>query len=209
MQHVYNTIAVDFSGTRYALWKGVTSFLDSLTPNTLVCDIGCGNGKYLSYRSDLQMYACDASSHLVSIAKFKHPCASVILANALNLPYKNQEFDAIISIAVLHHIKTQEERIQFIRELVRILKPGGRAMITVWATQQDDNKRFKKWQKLNENNDYIVPYTQKNKIVLDRFYHLFTDTECIELIMQSTHLVHIERIEYEKNNWQIVIVKND
>jgi SAM-dependent methyltransferase len=205
MQNVYNTIGIDFSGTRYALWKGVTDFLDTLDCYSLVCDIGCGNGKYLSYRNDLQMCACDASSLLASIAKFKHRQSEIILANALNLPYKNEAFDAIISIAVLHHINTHEGRQQFISEILRILKPGGRALITVWATQQDDNKRFKKWQKINENNDYIVPYMQKNKVVLDRFYHLFTETECVQLI---TDQASIEKIEFQKNNWQITILKN-
>lgn len=47
--------------------------------------------------------------------------------------------DAAISIAVIHHLASPERRLNAIKELVRILKPKGQALITVWAHEQ---KRF-------------------------------------------------------------------
>lgn len=45
-------------------------------------------------------------------------------------------FDYAISIAVLHHLSTQERRTKALLEIKRCLKPGGRALVTVWAKEQ-------------------------------------------------------------------------
>jgi SAM-dependent methyltransferase len=38
-----------------------------------------------------------------------------------------------VSLAVIHHFATTERRVGAIRELARILRIGGRVIITVWA----------------------------------------------------------------------------
>ena len=52
------------------------------------------------------------------------------------LPYKDETFDAVLSIAVIHHIATTERRVRAIRELARILRVGGRIIISVWSMEQ-------------------------------------------------------------------------
>lgn len=42
-------------------------------------------------------------------------------------------FDAAISIAVLHHVSSLERRRLAVEDVVRMIKPGGRALITVWC----------------------------------------------------------------------------
>lgn len=44
--------------------------------------------------------------------------------------------DGVICIAVIHHLATESRRIQAIREIVRILRTSGRALIYVWAKNQ-------------------------------------------------------------------------
>ena len=51
----------------------------------------------------------------------------------------------MLCIAVLHHISSAARRLRMLEELVRVLKPGGRALVTVWATQQEDPTKFDKW----------------------------------------------------------------
>jgi len=46
----------------------------------------------------------------------------VITCDNLSLPYKDDCFDAVLSIAVIHHIATTERRVRAIRELARILR---------------------------------------------------------------------------------------
>jgi len=48
----------------------------------------------------------------------------------------------VISIAVIHHFSTDSLRIQAIEEIYRILRIGGKALIYVWAYEQE-HKKFK------------------------------------------------------------------
>ena len=45
------------------------------------------------------------------------------------LPFPDASFDAIISMTVIHNIPSQDGRDQALRELARVLKPGGRMAI--------------------------------------------------------------------------------
>ena len=48
--------------------------------------------------------------------------------------------DAVISVAVIHHVATLERRVRALKELARVLRVGGRVMITVWAMEQKHRK---------------------------------------------------------------------
>ena len=54
----------------------------------------------------------------------------------MNLSVRDASFDYAICIAVLHHLSTQERRVSALKEMQRILRPGGRALVTVWAKEQ-------------------------------------------------------------------------
>jgi SAM-dependent methyltransferase len=45
------------------------------------------------------------------------------------LPFSDASFDAVISMVVLHNIPSRQARDEALRELVRVLKPGGRMVI--------------------------------------------------------------------------------
>ncbi len=45
------------------------------------------------------------------------------------LPFADAAFDAVISMTVIHNIRSQEARDQALHEIVRVLKPGGRIAI--------------------------------------------------------------------------------
>lgn len=61
----------------------------------------------------------------------------VFLSDCLHLPYRDSSLDAVICIAVIHHLSTHERRKQAIFELARVLKPGGKCLIYVWAKEQE------------------------------------------------------------------------
>ena len=61
----YEQIASHFSETRHHVWPPVKKFIDSFKVNSLVADIGCGNGKNM-YRKDCEFIGLDFSlSHLI------------------------------------------------------------------------------------------------------------------------------------------------
>ncbi|KAI8548218.1 hypothetical protein RHMOL_Rhmol07G0256100 [Rhododendron molle] len=148
VHRVYDAIAPHFSSTRFAKWPKVASFLNSLPSGSLVLDAGCGNGKYLGLNPRCYFIGCDISAPLINI------CAErgneVIVADAVNLPYRSGYGDAGISIAVLHHLSTESRRKKAIDELIRVVKKGGLVLITVWAVEQEDRLLVNKWTPLTD-----------------------------------------------------------
>lgn len=100
--------------------------------------IGCGNGKYLTVRKDVVVHGVDICRELCQLAYERHK--NVTIANSLNLPYRSSTMDAVISVGVLHHFASFERRLQSLKELSRILKPGGQILIYVWAWEQKQRK---------------------------------------------------------------------
>jgi SAM-dependent methyltransferase len=63
-----------------------------------------------------------------------------MVCDNLALPFKDDCFDAILSVAVVHHFATTERRVNALRELARVLRIGGRMLISVWAMEQRHRK---------------------------------------------------------------------
>ena len=63
-----------------------------------------------------------------------------MLCDNLSLPFRDESLDAVLSVAVIHHIATAERRVRALRELARVIRVGGRVMISVWAMEQRHRK---------------------------------------------------------------------
>jgi alkylated DNA repair protein alkB family protein 8 len=222
VKNVYNSIAEHFSHTRYKPWPLVESFLRKLPKNSLVGDIGCGNGKYIQCVNHLQFIGVDISESFGSICRNnKH--TQFLLADSSLLPFRSNVLDFVISIAVVHHFATHERRKYAISELLRVVKVGGSVLIYVWAFEQDNRKFdaqdvFVTWnnQKKFEKNDcsHLVDKSvnlEKNTVVYKRFYHLFRQFELEDIIWEiqteSQIIVKIVSSYYDHENWCIEVMK--
>ena len=58
--------------------------------------------------------------------------------------------DGVLCIAVLHHISTVKRRIAMLAELARTLHCGGRALVTVWASEQEQPGKLAKWERIGQ-----------------------------------------------------------
>ncbi|XP_006814379.1 uncharacterized protein LOC102805961 [Saccoglossus kowalevskii] len=145
---VYEKIAPHFTDTRYKAWPRVKEFLLQLEPGSIIADIGCGNGRYLPINGETFKIGSDRCERLVDIANKNS--YEVMVCDNIRLPYRDNCFDAVISIAVIHHFATVERRIQALQELSRILRPGGKLMVYVWAMEQKQRKF--------DSQDVLVPW---------------------------------------------------
>ncbi|KAM3966031.1 LOW QUALITY PROTEIN: class I SAM-dependent methyltransferase fire dancer [Aphomia sociella] len=114
---------------------GVQAFLSDLDPGSLVCDVGCGNGKYLSVNPSVYSVGGDRCTRLAAHAR--HHNNEVVVCDNLCLPFRDESFDAVLSIAVVHHFATVERRAMALRELARVTRIGGRLLLTVWAMEHE------------------------------------------------------------------------
>ncbi|XP_006134278.2 putative tRNA methyltransferase 9B isoform X1 [Pelodiscus sinensis] len=145
---VYEKIAPHFHDARYKAWPKVQQFLSDQEPGSLIADIGCGNGKYLHINSQTYKLGCDYCFPLVESAR--NVGHEVMVCHSLYLPYRNECFDTVLSIAVIHHFSTKERRVRAIKEMARILRVRGQIMIYVWAMEQK-RRKFEK-------QDVFVPW---------------------------------------------------
>ena len=228
---VYEKIAPHFSKTRYKPWPKVQEFLESLPEGSLNCDVGCGNGKYLGInRKNILSIGTDRSYNLTSIARERNEGSQAFVWNSLNLPLRNDIFDSVISIAVIHHFSTKTLRIKAINELKRIVKIGGKILIYVWAYEQErkftTQDVFVPWHlhdtydnpeseqtivNIEQNSGFIetaIKDEAKKSTIYHRYYHVFKKGELEELIQEIPGL-EIQRSYYDHANWWVILEKTE
>lgn len=104
-----------------------------------VLDVGCGMGRFAEVcaRSGAQVIAVDLSSAVEPAAENlrEFPNCRVVQADIFDLPFREESFDVIYSIGVLHH--TPDTKEAFLR-LPRLLAPGGQLAIWVYSAERQD-----------------------------------------------------------------------
>ena len=116
----------------------------TMRPGDRVLDLGCGAGRhafesvrrgavvvaldrdYAELESVRDTFAAMADADEVPPGCFGTP----LLGDALSLPFADASFDRIIASEVLEHVDRDDDAL---RELVRVLRPGGTIAITVPA----------------------------------------------------------------------------
>jgi arsenite methyltransferase len=111
----------------------------------VVLDIGCGHGLFLV---EAARHLTSGSAVGIDVWSQKdqwHNTPGAAIANARragvasrvhvndadarHLPFPDATFDVVTSSLVIHNIPGREQRDQVLREVVRVLKPGGRVLI--------------------------------------------------------------------------------
>ncbi|MBM4054672.1 MAG: class I SAM-dependent methyltransferase [Planctomycetes bacterium] len=100
------------------------------------CDLGCGLGACVGLyaaSSGFSAVGLDASLNALSFARSEKERLHFdqihfIAGNLFDTPFKNDYFDTVYLGQVLEHVENEEE---VVKEAVRILKPGGKLIITV------------------------------------------------------------------------------
>ena len=200
----YKKNASNFSKTRVNPWPSTIKFINSLPPGSKVLDIGCGNGRNLFYRSDIDITGLEMSQELCDIVIEKG--GNVIQGNMINLPFDDNTFDYIICIAVYHHLDNAKDREQALNEMYRILKPSGKSFIQVWAMEQPLNSK-RKFMKRDE----LVPWKNREGdgqyTILYRYYRIYPKGELEDEIKKYVPKFNIDSIIYEAGNWINIISK--
>jgi ubiquinone/menaquinone biosynthesis C-methylase UbiE len=94
-------------------------------------DLGCGQGWYAipMARHGYQMLALDQAAGQIGEGRTAGALESLALgfavSDARSLPLAAESMDFIYAINVFHHIEGSDGRLAALREVVRVLKPGG------------------------------------------------------------------------------------
>jgi tRNA (uracil-5-)-methyltransferase TRM9 len=141
-----------------------------------VLDVACGSGRHLLKIPGIEWYATDFSGRMIELTleymKKKGIECVTKKSDASELPFEGDFFDAAIFIAALHCIDAVEKREAAVKELFRVLKPKGRALITVWS------KNHERVKTIGEN---YIPWSVNGK-KYQRFYYIYIIEELKELL---------------------------
>jgi len=162
----WEALAERWEGARRHAWPAVASFAESFRAGQLVLDLAAGNGRHgvIALKSGARVVGADFARSLLSFATERGIEAAQ--ADARELPFQPRTFDGALFVAGLHCIPTRAGRIGALAELRRVLKPGGRALVTVWSRFREQG--LKGWNVA----DADVPWGD-----VSRYYHFYTPVE--------------------------------
>ena len=92
-------------------------------------EVGCGEGRGIDrVISKVKSYsAIDKIKEAIDLLKRRYPASNFVAGNLPPLPYPDGSFDSVITFQVIEHIKDDT---LFLKEIYRVLKPGGIALVT-------------------------------------------------------------------------------
>ena len=205
VEETFDDISADFDRTRYKPWSECVRFERTLERGMLVLDIGCGNGRNAIFLAERhRVIGLDISQNMLAMARKNVALKRVgnrielVRSDAVSIPLKDSCIDVGFYIAALHHVARAEERLECMKELRRVMKEGGRALVTVWAFDQPKFQLLL-GQHMKCKKDFgnvEVPWKLRDGRKVKRFYHLFYGNELKELALDAG----FEVLDYSKSN---------
>ena len=110
-----------------------TGFTKEELKDKLILDAGCGIGRFTEI---VKKYGGNVIgvdlSYSVEAAKQNVPEAMIIQADILNLPFKENSFDYVFSLGVIHHTSNTRKAFDC---LARLVKPNGKMAVWVYSNE--------------------------------------------------------------------------
>jgi ubiquinone/menaquinone biosynthesis C-methylase UbiE len=207
-EDTWNAIAHSFNSTRRKPWEECIDFINSLSNTSIVADIGSGNGRHLipCAKNCRKVIGLDVSDELLKIVQKKLiennlNNVDLIHSDVVNIPLKNNSFDAVLFIATLHNISERYRRVISLKEINRILKSDGEAIISVWSRWQDKFRQhfMKKCLTRYDKKEFgdINIYWRQHGLNIPRYYHLYSKREFQNDLKQAGfEIIKLEGVKY-------------
>ncbi len=126
-----------YNTRHYSIFRAELERLAERWQKGRLLNVGSGHGAdFLPFKDRFELYGLDFSAGMIKMArryaqKFEFE-VNLQVADAGCLPFAGETFDWAIAVASYHHLKGREDQLAALRELRRVLKPGGEAFLTVW-----------------------------------------------------------------------------
>lgn len=174
-EEVWDNIAEEWNKVKRKQYPDFKEFIKNKKGKIL--DLGCGSGRNLINKKNLEFYEVDFSKNMLKFAKEKSKKENInakfFISDLTELPFQKNFFDTAIFISVLHCINSNQKREQSLKELYRVLKPKAQVMISVWSR---NNRRIK-----NKPKQSMIPWTVNNKKYF-RYYYIYDKQELQALL---------------------------
>ncbi|MEL7521390.1 MAG: methyltransferase domain-containing protein, partial [Cyanobacteria bacterium J06553_1] len=169
-------------------WGGI----DKCPPGTTLLDVGCGIGG--SSRVLAKDYGFDVTAVTISPGQVARATqltpegvsAKFLVDDAMALSFPDESFDVVWSLEAGPHMP---DKAVFARELLRVLKPGGRLVVGDWNQRDDRQQPLNFWEK------------PVMKQLLDQWSHPeFSSIEGFSELLEATGMVQgaVETADWSK-----------
>ena len=206
----YELHAESFSSTRESPWDGwkeLLSLSDELPSCVNVLDIGCGNLRFERFLANnlhdhkIRAYAFDSCSPLTELGddEFKEHFNQLDIMRELesgnlleSLKMHAKPCSISVAFGFMHHIPLPEWRIQLLKDMIEMTKPGGFVCVSFWQISNSE-KMIAKARKTtevgcerlgirleDETGDYLLDWQSDERAF--RYVHDFSDSEITSLI---------------------------
>jgi len=118
----------------FGQWSGRTLQRLTLKPGDRLLDVACGTGIVACAALDRvgpsgSVTGLDRNDGMLAVARCKAPAVDWRTGRAEALPFPDGHFDAV---SCQFGLMFFEDRLMALKEIMRVLRPGGRMAVTVW-----------------------------------------------------------------------------
>lgn len=182
-----------------------------------VLEFGCGSGRFASllnqnFPGQFDYVGIDLSDELLSYASQDNPNLTFFQWDITKLikNFEQESFDLIVWTSSFQHIPTTKERSFLMKNFYRLLNYDGILLMTNWSLSSCFvkknwkavwNARLKSRLRLDSSiaRDLMVPWTDKDGKIYERFYHFFSLRELEKLSTFSG--LSIKRNTFIDDEW--------
>ena len=189
-------------------WGNSEGFIEELVslckPNYVALEIGCGSGRITKevYEKLGRIHAFDVSLGMINECRKNikdsacvtfHRCLDDVVSL---FPIEDESIDLVFSHDVFVHFDNYEVMCYF-NEISRVLKPGGKALISFFEINKDNVGNY----------DKVAESYNESKIMFQHRVHnnSFVIMELVELMSRNTDL---EIIDHIRNSYLIITFAN-
>ena len=115
------------------IWRKAVAKQVAAKSGQVILDLAAGTGSSsIAFTGPgIRVVAADFSKGMLEEGKKRHPELEFVFADAMNMPFKEAEFDAVtISFGLRNVVDTKKA----LAEMFRVLKPGGKLVICEFST---------------------------------------------------------------------------
>src|SRR3989344_1354262 len=136
---------------RGIIQDNLSKYIQKKPKDVKLLDFGCGSGLFVDElgKDGFDAYGLDNSEEAIKFGQSKG-IKNIGVIGSQKISFPDNTFDAVLSLDVLEHLENESWAL---REIERVLKSGGIAIITVpayhflWGVQDDVSHHFRRYTK--------------------------------------------------------------
>jgi ubiquinone/menaquinone biosynthesis C-methylase UbiE len=153
VQSTYDVLAEEYAQRLYGELehkpvdrKLLDQFADRVRGIGMVCDLGCGPGQIARYLHDRGIPVCgvDLSQRMIDCARRLNPGIEFSQGDMRDLPIEDDAWAGITAFYSIVNLPAGEVVLS-LREMMRVLKPGGRLLLSFHIGEDDSHVEENLW----------------------------------------------------------------